>query len=78
MKKNAGSALMQLLKEKGKTTHELAIALDVNERTVFYWLSGDRVPRFTLFQVRDLCDFFSCSFEELPLDFSRNVLEDQN
>lgn len=64
---------MKLLKEKDKSPEDLAEALNVKERTVFYWLSGARVPRFTLFQVRDLCNFFDCTFEELPLDFSRDA-----
>ena len=82
MKKNVGSPLMKLLQEKNKTTADLATALEVRERTIFYWLSGERIPRFTLPQVRALCDFLECSFDELPLDFSRDSspkeLESQN
>jgi len=73
MKKNEGSPLLQLLRKKNKTTVDLAEALSIRERTVFYWLSGDRVPKFTLEEVHILCNFFECSFDELPVDFSRDA-----
>lgn len=77
MKKNAGSPLMQLLKEKNKSTVELAEAMNIRERTVFYWLSGQRIPRFTIAEIYTLCDFLGCSFYELPTDFSRDDSEEQ-
>lgn len=71
MKKKGDSPLTQLLQSQNKTTADLARALQINERAIFYWLSGERIPRFTLTQVGTLCDFFECTFEELPKDFRR-------
>lgn len=78
MKKNEDSPLIQLLQQQGKTVEGLAAAMDVKERTVFYWLSGQRQPRFTLHQVKTLCDFFGLPFEQLPLDFSRDASVEKN
>ena len=75
MGKNVDSPLMQLLISKKKTPEELADALGVNVRSVFFWLSGNRKPRFTIAQVQTLCRFLDCSVHELPIDFSRDSAE---
>lgn len=64
---------MQLLISKKKTPADVAAALNVNERSVMYWLAGDRVPRLTIEQVQSLCKLLECSVFDLPIDFSRNA-----
>lgn len=71
MRKNVDSPLMKLLTAKKKTPAEMADVLGVHERSVFYWLSGEREPRFTVAQVQALCSFLGCTVYELPVDFSR-------
>ena len=71
MSRNVESPFMKLLLAKNKTPAQIADVLGVNERSVFYWLSGEREPRFTIAQVQDLCRFLECSVFDLPLDFSR-------
>ena len=73
MSRNVESPFMQLLISKKKTPAEVAEALSVNERSVMYWLSGDRVPRLTISQVQSLCRLLECSVFDLPVDFSRNA-----
>ena len=64
---------MQLLASKNKTPADVASALNVKERAVLYWLSGDRTPRLTIAQTQDLCRLLDCSVFDLPVDFSRNA-----
>lgn len=71
MKKNIESPFMKLLTAKKKTPADVAAVLGVNERAVFYWLSGEREPRFTVAQIQALCRFLECSVFDLPIDFSR-------
>lgn len=71
MGKNDESLFMQLLKDKGKTPEDVAGALNVKVRAVYFWLAGDRTPRFTVEQVQKLCNLLDCSVHELPRDFSR-------
>ena len=71
MRKNLESPFMQLLIEKKKKPIDVANALDVGERAVLYWLSGKRVPRFTIEQMQALCTLLDCSVFDLPVDFSR-------
>lgn len=73
MGKNIESPFMQLLIAKKKTPAQVAEALDVKERSVLYWLAGDRTPRLTITQVQKLCRLLDCSVFDLPTDFSRNA-----
>lgn len=77
MGKNVDSPLMKLLNAKNKTPAEMAGVLGVNERSVFYWLSGEREPRFTIAQTQALCSFLECSIHDLPVDFSRESSSSQ-
>ncbi|MBE9063301.1 helix-turn-helix domain-containing protein [cf. Phormidesmis sp. LEGE 11477] len=63
---------MQLLIEKNKKPIDVANALDIGERAVLYWLSGERVPRLTIEQTQALCRLLNCSVFDLPVDFSRS------
>jgi len=71
MGRNNDSAFMQLLTEKSKKPEDVAAALGVAPRTVFFWLSGERTPRLTISQVQALCKLLECSVFELPVSFSR-------
>lgn len=62
---------MSLLKEKRKTPEDVAKALGVSPRAVFYWLSGEREPRLTIDQVKSLCNLLDCSVHDLPSTFER-------
>jgi DNA-binding Xre family transcriptional regulator len=73
MSRNVESPFMQLLISKKKTPADVAAALDVNERSVMYWLAGSRKPRLTIAQVQDLCRLLDCSVFDLPVDFSRHA-----
>ena len=73
MSRNVESPFMQLLVSKNKTPADVAVALKVKERSVLYWLSGDRTPRLTIAQVQELCRLLDCSVFDLPVDFSRNA-----
>lgn len=68
---NHNSPFMKLLKEKSKTPEEVADAVGVKDRTVYYWLSGHRIPRLTIEQTQKLCTLLDCTIFELPTDFSR-------
>jgi transcriptional regulator with XRE-family HTH domain len=72
MGKNDESPFMHLLKDKGKTPEDVASALNVKVRAVYFWLAGERTPRFTIEQVQKLCSLLDCSVHQLPRDFSRN------
>jgi DNA-binding Xre family transcriptional regulator len=63
------SAFMGLLQEKKKKPEDVAIALGVSLRAVFYWTSGQREPKLTIQQVQSLCTLLDCSVHELPQDF---------
>lgn len=65
------SEFMNLLKEKKKTPEEVADVLGISPRAVYYWISGQREPRFTVQQIQTLCTFLECSVHDLPKDFSR-------
>jgi DNA-binding Xre family transcriptional regulator len=62
---------MSLLQEKQKTPEDVATALGISARAVYYWVSGKREPRLTVKQVQDLCLLLDCSVHDLPTDFSR-------
>jgi DNA-binding Xre family transcriptional regulator len=72
MRRNDDSPFMRLLREKKKTPEDVSQALHVNVRAVYFWLSGDRTPRFTVEQVQKLCALLDCSVHDLPRDFSRD------
>lgn len=72
IRRNDESQFMSLLKEKNKTPEDVAAALDVNVRTVYFWLSGERSPRFSIDQIQKLCTLLECSVFDLPTDFSRS------
>lgn len=67
------SKFMSLLKEKKKTPEEVAAALGISPRAVYYWVSGEREPRFTIRQIQALCVLLECSVHDLPTDFSRKT-----
>lgn len=73
MTRNIESPFMQLLIAKNKTPAQVALALNVNERSVMYWLAGSRTPRLTIEQVQSLCRLLNCSVFDLPVDFSRDA-----
>lgn len=74
MKKNRNeSAFMELLRQKNKTPEEVAAALDVSPRAVYYWNAGQREPRLTIKQVQALCRLLDCSVFDLPADFGSVV-----
>jgi transcriptional regulator with XRE-family HTH domain len=62
---------MSLLEAKNKTPEEVAEALDVSLRAVYYWVSGEREPRLTIVQVQALCKLLDCSVHDLPAKFGR-------
>jgi transcriptional regulator with XRE-family HTH domain len=63
------SEFMDLLKAKNKTREDVARALGISERAVYYWVSGTREPRLTIGQVQALCTLLGCSVHELPSNF---------
>ena len=54
---------------KRKSPEEVALALGISPRAVYYWIAGKREPRLTIKQVQDLCALLGCSVHELPPDF---------
>ncbi|KAM3112882.1 helix-turn-helix domain-containing protein [Phormidesmis sp. 146-33] len=62
---------MELLREKQKTVEDVAKALGISPRAVYYWTSGTREPRLTIRQTQELCTLLECSVHELPTNFSR-------
>ncbi len=68
-KSKHASTFMGLLQEKNKKPEDVAIALGVSPRAVFYWTSGQREPRLTIEQVQSLCTLLGCSVHDLPKDF---------
>lgn len=70
MKRNRNeSVFMQLLREKNKTPEDVAAALDISPRAVYYWTAGKREPRFTVKQIQALCKLLDCGVFDLPTDF---------
>lgn len=61
----------ELLQIRGVTLSEVAETLKVNQRTVYTWLAGSRVPTLTIQQTKNLCTLLICSIHELPSDFKR-------
>jgi transcriptional regulator with XRE-family HTH domain len=70
-KTNETSAFMSLLELKEKTPEEVAQALNISVRAVYYWVSGKREPRLTIAQTQALCLLLDCSIHDLPSDFAR-------
>ncbi|NDJ16796.1 helix-turn-helix domain-containing protein [Myxacorys almedinensis A] len=66
------SQFMSLLQDKSKTPEDVAKALGVSPRAVYYWTSGNREPRLTIKQVQALCLLLDCSIHELPAYFGPN------
>lgn len=64
---------MSLLEERKKRPEDVADALGIEARTVYYWLSGARKPRFSVDQMQKLCVLLDCSVHDLPTDFSRVI-----
>ena len=64
------SQLMNFLEERGVTRKQFVEVLDVTERTFFFWIAGERQPRFTVKQIQDLCLLFDCSVHDIPVSFS--------
>ncbi|MBD2093170.1 helix-turn-helix transcriptional regulator [Microcoleus sp. FACHB-1515] len=62
---------MNLLKDKNKSPEEVAEALGVSPRAVYYWIAGSREPRLTIAQTQALCRLLDCSVYDLPIDFGR-------
>jgi len=60
---------MNFLLEKGKTPEGLANALGRTERSVYYWFSGGREPRFTIREIQLLCRYLDCEVHDLPQNF---------
>lgn len=76
MSKNRhASQFMSLLILKRKTPEQVAEALEVTPRAVYYWLSGAREPKFTIRQIQALCQLLECSVHELPADFGPEEIE---
>jgi DNA-binding XRE family transcriptional regulator len=73
MKVNDSSEFMQLLREKGKTPEDVAAALGVRVRAVYFWLAGTRSPRLTIEQAQNLCTLLDCSIHDIPRDISRGA-----
>lgn len=69
---------MTLLQVKKKTPEQVAEALGISPRAVYYWTSGKREPRLTIRQVQALCQLLECSVHELPLDFGPEEAENKN
>lgn len=65
------SEFMSLLQQKNKSPEDVARALGISPRAVYYWTSGSREPRMTIRQVQALCNLLECSVHELPVDFGR-------
>jgi transcriptional regulator with XRE-family HTH domain len=65
------SQFMSLLEAKNKTPEQVAEALDVSLRAVYYWVSGQREPRLTITQVQALCTLLDCSVHDIPRQFGR-------
>ncbi len=63
------SAFMDLLTAKNKKPEDVANALGVSLRAVFYWIAGTREPRLTIAQIQALCILLDCSVHELPAVF---------
>jgi DNA-binding Xre family transcriptional regulator len=63
------SPFMDFLEQKGKKPEQLAEAIGVSARAVYYWTAGQREPRLTVKQMQDLCRFLNCSIHELPSEF---------
>ncbi|MBW4465663.1 MAG: helix-turn-helix transcriptional regulator [Pegethrix bostrychoides GSE-TBD4-15B] len=70
MKRNRNeSAFMNFLRQKNKTPEDVAAALEISPRAVYYWTSGTREPRLTVRQIQALCRLLDCSVFDLPPDF---------
>lgn len=63
------SPFMEFLRNKGKTPEQVADAIGVSPRAVYYWAAGEREPRLTIEQIQALCRFLDCSVHELPSNF---------
>lgn len=57
---------MDLLKKKNKTPEEVASALGVSPRAVYYWIAGSREARLTIAQVQALCELLDCDVRDIP------------
>lgn len=68
-KKNKLS-FMTLLEDRGLSPENVAEALGVTPRAVYYWLSGQRIPKLTIAQSQALCSLLGCSIHDLPESFS--------
>lgn len=66
------SPIMSFIQSRNKSMEDVADALGVSVRAVFYWTSGQREPRFTVKQIQALCTLLECSVHELPPDFGPN------
>ncbi|MGG6296293.1 helix-turn-helix domain-containing protein [Leptolyngbya sp. AN02str] len=69
IKKRNQSLFMSLLQVKKVTPEEVADALGVSDRAVYYWMAGTREPRLTIEQVQALCTLLDCNVHELPSYF---------
>lgn len=65
---------------KQKSPEEVAAALGISPRAVYYWIAGTREPRLTIKQVQDLCTLLDCSIHELPPVFGpiKSAAHDDN
>ncbi|KAM3102088.1 helix-turn-helix transcriptional regulator [Phormidesmis sp. 146-20] len=66
------SPFMSLLHDKQKTADEVAEALGISPRAVYYWTSGRSEPRLTIQQIQKLCTLLECSVHDLPANFGPN------
>lgn len=66
---NSESVLVSLRLEAGLTQKHLAEALGVTEQTIRNWEQGKVEARFTLFQMKKLCEKLGKSLDELPDKF---------
>lgn len=53
-------------KALGLTQEDVAKELGVTTRTVINWENGHHEPKLTIRQIRQLCNLFKISFDELP------------
>ncbi len=68
---NSESLLVSLRLEAGLTQKHLAKALGVTEQTIRNWEQGKVEARFTLAQIKKLCEELGKTLDQLPDRFTK-------
>ena len=57
--------LAKLRNRAGLTRRQVAVELEVTEKTIYVWETSSNPPRLTVAQVQRLMEILNCSIEEL-------------